>query len=564
MLAKPHYVSTRKSSNFKDFEATRVRMSNSTAPPIPVLELLLLRARDDVSYFVYFSATLSAILAIISYMFLAFSNVKDVKGNRIPRGPTGLPILGSFPFLTRYPELTLDKWARKFGELYSVWLGNQLFMIISSPEIAKDLMITNGAVFSSRKEMFIKSQTVFIGRGITVTPYNATWKKHRRLATNWLHSKEVDKYTHILDREATDMVKCLYDASRNGTALVNPQPFAGRCSLNNMLTIVFGTRTHTVHDPLVKTSLRLSREFMNVSGPMSNLTDFVPILQYLPLPLRSRGRQLNKDLIFTYGGMIKNIDRRMRAGEKVPNCLSKDLLQVREAEKLDDLDLAILASAFMIGGVESTASIMQWFSALIPAYLDIQKRAQEELDSVVGRDRLPQVQDEKNLPYCHAIVKEIERCHNPFWLGTPHLASEDFTYKGQFIPRNTVLVLNTWTMHHDEKRHRDPHTFNPSRFIDDNLTSADSSNLADPYKRDHWMFGAGRRICPGMWVAEREIWLVISRMIWAFNMEAVPEHPIDLKEYDGLSGRSPVPFQIYLKPRHENVEKVLKTALSAE
>ena len=61
----------------------------------------------------------------------------------------------------------------------------------------------------------------------------------------------------------------------------------------------------------------------------------------------------------------------------------------------------------MIGGVETTASIMQWFSALIPAYPDIQKRAQEELDAVVGRDRLPIVEDEPNLPYCHAIVKEV-------------------------------------------------------------------------------------------------------------------------------------------------------------
>lgn len=77
------------------------------------------------------------------------------------------------------------------------------------------------------------------------------------------------------------------------------------------------------------------------------------------------------------------------------------------------------------------------------------------------------------------------------------------------------------------------------------------------------MFGAGRRICPGMWVAEREIWLAISRLIWAFDLEAVPAHPIDLKEYDGLSGRSPVPFQIRLKPRHENVGRVLSAAASA-
>ena len=82
---------------------------------------------------------------------------------------------GSFPFLTHFPERTLDLWAKKYGDLYSVWLGNQLFVIISNPAIAKDLMVTNGAVFSGRKEMYLKSQTIFAGRGITATPYNDRW-----------------------------------------------------------------------------------------------------------------------------------------------------------------------------------------------------------------------------------------------------------------------------------------------------------------------------------------------------------------------------------------------------
>ncbi|KAI1246526.1 hypothetical protein MGN70_013426 [Eutypa lata] len=470
--------------------------------------------------------------------------------SRIPKGPSGLPIA----------ERTLDKWAKKFGDLYSIWLGNQLFVIVSSPTIAKDLMVTNGSVFSSRKEMFIKSQTVFAGRGITATPYNDRWRKHRRIAAQWLHQKAVDEYTHVLDKEATDMVKCLFQASQGGTQLVNPQPFAGRCSLNNMLTIVFGTRTDSVDHPMVAKSLRLSREFMNCTGPVSNLVDFVPFLQMLPTQMRSRGRQLHRDLADTYGGMIKDIDRKIRLGDDVPDSLAKTMLLIRDDEELDDLDMAILASAFMIGGVETTASIMQWFSALIPSHPEIQKRAQEELDRVVGRDRLPNVEDEANLPYCHAIIKEVERCHNPFWLGTPHVASEDFTYQGQFIPKGTVVVLNTWTMHHDEHRYPNPMSFNPDRYLTDSLTSAQSSNLSDATERDHWMFGAGRRICPGMWVAEREIWLAVSRMLWAFDMEAAPGHPIDLSEYDGLSGRSPVPFYVNLKPRHEGVEGVLGRA----
>ena len=77
--------------------------------------------------------------------------------------------------MTHYPEKTLDRWAKQYGDLYSIWLGNQLFVIVSDANIAKDLMVTNGSIFSGRKEMFVKSQTVFAGRGITATPYNDRW-----------------------------------------------------------------------------------------------------------------------------------------------------------------------------------------------------------------------------------------------------------------------------------------------------------------------------------------------------------------------------------------------------
>ncbi|KAF9000908.1 cytochrome P450 [Cyathus striatus] len=503
---------------------------------------------------------LASIVSAAIYLLsrLVDRRLRDKNGNYIPNGPIGLPILGSFPFLTRYPELSLDYWAMKFGPLYSLWLGNQHFVIVSDPNIVKDLMVTNGSVFSSRKDMFVKSGLIFIGRGITTTPYNDRWRKHRRIANTWLHKPAVEDYTDALDYEAVEMVKDLYKCSLNGTP-INPQPYAGQCSLNNMLTVVFGTRTDSINHPLVARALLLSREFMNCTGPMSNLTDFLPILQNLPKMnyMIGRGKKLHEGLVKTYGGMVKDIEHRLERGEDVPDCLAKTMLQVQKEKGLDFLDMTILCSGFMIGGVESTASIMQWFSALIPAYPEIQAKAYEELDRVVGRDRLPNVDDEKNLPYIHGIIKEVERCHNPFWLGTPHVNTQDFTYRGQFIPKDTVLVLNTYTMHFNPQRYADPHTFNPERYINDPTLSSESANLPNAMERDHWMFGAGRRICPGMWVAEREVFLAIARMLWAFRMEEIPDQPIDLKEYDGLSGRSPVPFHIKMIPRHEKVAEVL-------
>ena len=165
----------------------------------------------------------------------------------------------------------------------------------------------------------------------------------------------------------------------------------------------------------------------NCTGPMSNLVDFIPLLQKIPNPMLTRGKKLHKGLVDTYGGMIKEIERDMNQGIEVKDCLAKAMIQNREEENLDHLDMSILASAFMIGGVETvstsvlptgqgekltayktqTAAIMQWFSALIPAYPEIQRKAQAELDRVVGRNRLPSVEDEKDLPYCHAIIKEV-------------------------------------------------------------------------------------------------------------------------------------------------------------
>lgn len=102
-----------------------------------------------------------------------------------------------------------------------------------------------------------------------------------------------------------------------------------------------------------------------------------------------------------------------------------------------------------------TSGIIQWFLALIPSHPEIQARAQEELDRVIGRDRWPTAEDEQSLPYLRAVIKEVQRVHAPFWMATPHCTSQDFTYRGTFIPKDTVVVLNCYTLHHNEERYPD-------------------------------------------------------------------------------------------------------------
>jgi cytochrome P450 len=92
----------------------------------------------------------------------------------------------------------------------------------------------------------------------------------------------------------------------------------------------------------------------------------------------------------------------------------------------------------------------------MPSHPEVQRKAHEELDRVVGRDNWPSAEDEHRLPYIRAIIKEILRFHSPFWMGTPHCSEKDFVYNGMYIPADTVMVLNCYTIHHNEDRYPDP------------------------------------------------------------------------------------------------------------
>ena len=120
------------------------------------------------------TSRLGVLLAVLvlSFVFpLIFrKNIVDKDGHPIPPGP-----LLRYAFLRRYPERVIHAWATTYGPLLSVWMGKQLFIVISDARVAKDLLVSNGAIFSSRRQYFMKNRTILRGRAITATAYNDTW-----------------------------------------------------------------------------------------------------------------------------------------------------------------------------------------------------------------------------------------------------------------------------------------------------------------------------------------------------------------------------------------------------
>ena len=153
--------------------------------------------------------------------------------------------------------------------------------------------------------------------------------------------------------------------------------------------------------------------------------------------------------------------------------------------------------------------ILNYFIAACK-YPEVQKKAQAEIDRVVGTDRLPTIADRANLPYVEALVTELYRWLPVAPLALPHRAVNDDVYNGMLIPKDATIFANVWNFFHNPAVYKEPFEFNPERFLGE-------TPERDP--RDIGVFGFGRRSCPGEHLADVSVWISVTKAIAAFNVE---------------------------------------------
>ncbi|KAF0471081.1 cytochrome P450 [Gigaspora margarita] len=185
--------------------------------------------------------------------------------------------------------------------------------------------------------------------------------------------------------------------------------------------------------------------------------------------------------------------------------------------KVNPIMHSVLDTIFA-AGTDTVSASLTWLTAALANNPHVQSKAHQELDQVIGQSRIPEVPDEQNIPYIRAIIKEGQRYCGAVYLGIPHANEEDDEYNGYHIPANSVVVLNQYGIHMDEKRYENPKDFKPERFLRFTESSAALAN-GNYENRDHFGFGAGRRLCTGIHMAERELLLGVSRLLWCFKIE---------------------------------------------
>ena len=179
----------------------------------------------------------------------------------------------------------------------------------------------------------------------------------------------------------------------------------------------------------------------------------------------------------------------------------------------------------------------------------ILKKAQEEIDGVVGRERLVSDSDLTNLPFLVAVVKEVFRLHPSTPLSLPRMATESCDIGGYHIPKGTTLLVNVWAISRDPNTWHDPLEFRPERF----LPGGDHAG-ADVKGTDFDIipFGAGRRICAGLSLGLRMVQFLTATLVHAFDWELPPgetAEKLDMEEAYGLTLQRAVPLRVRPLPR---------------
>ncbi|KIJ18569.1 hypothetical protein PAXINDRAFT_167162 [Paxillus involutus ATCC 200175] len=428
----------------------------------------------------------------------------------LPPGPKGLPLLGAALSIdVSKPWATYAEWGASFGDLVYARILNMDVLIVNSAKVAHDLAELRSTNYSDRP--YLATLAPYgIDTGIIFMPYGDTWRLHRRLYHQALNSEVSLTYRPMQLRKARQLLLNLLD---------DPKRFPVHLytySSSIVVSIVYGHDPAPTNDPLVGLAEKGMEAIVKCARPeTAALLQIFPFLLKLPTWMpgsfkaeAAESKQYADDFRAIPYKMVKE---EMASGTDKPSMMSDAIRRNESKGNLPEVTDAIRKACSVAYGAASdtTAFTLQVFVLAMVLFPDAQRRAQEEIDRVVGCNRLPSFDDRASLPFVEALLRESLRWHPVAPLAIPHATTNEDVYEGMYIPKGATVFLNSWAIAHDEKTYPEPFQFIPQRFLKEDGTLTED-NI--PYA-----FGFGRRICPGKYPADASLWIAIVSMLAAFS-----------------------------------------------
>ncbi|RDX45817.1 cytochrome P450 [Lentinus brumalis] len=456
-------------------------------------------------------------LPVVFYVLYALSWRARSRGRSLPPGPQRLPVVGNlFNMPKVHPWLAYRDLCSKYGDILHFRILGHSIVILGSAELMTQYLDKRSANTSDRKQTPLIELT---GGGLNFghLPYGPWWRRHRRAFWQHFSSSAVAQYE---SHQRAMAQKLVGDILRDPLRLPQHLQFNFNATLMKLLYNIDVNGDNDKHLAIVNAALSGAPQG---GVPGKFLIRHFPFLRYIPDFLPGAGFQKQfarwqaaanalKNVPFEHVKAFMEHDGQESIIGRLLDALAARSGQLSVAEE-EEVIKNVGAISFD-AGADTTISTLQAALLALCLFPDVLRKVQMELDAVVGPNRLPDFSDSSELVYLNAVIKETFRWFNVVPLGVPHCTTADDELNGFFIPKGTVLIPNVWACMHDPEVYENPHEFRPERFIKDGQLDA---GTRDPYE---YVFGFGRRICPGRHYAEGVVFINLASILHVFDVSA--------------------------------------------
>jgi len=407
-------------------------------------------------------------------------------------------------------------------------------VVIGRVQAAIDIMEKEGAATVDRPTSISAGETLSGGMRVLLTPAGERFKKMRRALHAHLQPKTVSAYSPTLMRSARQHILDIAEEPDRH------QDHAKRYAAAVVMALAYGKVPKSCDDPVVIAVNRCLTRLGNNLRPGLWKVDHWPILRYVPGYLKEL-QDGHKEELALFKGQLTEVKEKLARGEEVQQSFGRYLVERQKELELSDDEASYLAGSMFGAGSDTTASAISVAVMASACYPDTAEKVRQELDTVIGKERPPQMSDQDNLPQTMAFVLETFRWRPVSAGGFAHKTTKDIIWQNYCIPKGASIIGNPWAVGRDPQFFPDPENFNPQRWL------TPEGRIKEDLKA--YTFGFGRRVCPGQHMAAASVFLNTALIQWAFYVRADPSHPIDTLAFTESANAHPLPFKVIFEPR---------------
>ncbi|KAL9234553.1 hypothetical protein vseg_009412 [Gypsophila vaccaria] len=492
---------------------------------------------------------------IIYPWLLKYTHYSHNSTIRLPPGPRRWPIVGNLLQLGPLPHRDFASFCEKYGPLVYLKLGNVDAITTNDPDIIREILVRQDDVFGSRPRTLASTHLAYNCGDVALAPMGPKWKRMRRICMeNLLTTKRLESFSKQRSEEAQHLVQDVW-ARAQLEKPVNLREVLGAFSMNNVTRMLLGKQYFGAQNAGPNEAL----EFMHITHELFwllgliYLGDYLPVWRWVdPYGCEKRMREVEKR-VDEFHSRIIDEHRRVKDGAKEGGMDFVDVLLSLPGEDgkehMDDVDIKALIQDMIAAATDTSAVTNEWAMAEVIKHPRVLSKIQQELDTVVGPDRMASESDLPHLNYLRCVVRETFRMHpaGPFLI--PHESTRDTTINGFFIPARTRVFINTHGLGRNPAVWDKIEEFKPERHWAEEGSRVEISHGSD-FKI--LPFSAGKRRCPGAPLGVVFVLMALARLFHAFDWappHGVEPEEIDTQEVYGMTMPKAMPLLALAKPR---------------